>query len=344
VLADALAAGKGGPDATTISLAKEQAQITTFMQTNRDYISNQADVINSYAQLIRSGLDQTQTQRVMNDALDLAALKGISLTDAVTALSNAEFGRMRGLIDLGITTAKYTDANGNLVQSQHSVAQAMAEVDAKVKAGRDSLTPLQKATNDLSGDWSDLALRVGPPLLDFLDGAAKGLDAVLVAGQGASNDPFWSSLDQKLSDSAGALRRWWLSKSAAGLAQLAKEDAATTAAADNKANLAYKGPSAGPGQYEAAAAQQALMDKTGQGNGPSVSTIGSTLVPPIVAGQLAAKLQAMDDATKLQAKLDQVVAHLGKMAQTVPQVSVSVTIPPSGNATVQKVIRQITAL
>ena len=77
-LADALASGQSGSDATTLSLSKQQALLTTFMQTNRDFISNQSDVINSYAQLIRTGLDQTQVQRVMNDALDLAAIKGIS--------------------------------------------------------------------------------------------------------------------------------------------------------------------------------------------------------------------------------------------------------------------------
>src|SRR5450759_1479788 len=188
---------------TKLSLKDQRDQITTFMQTNRDYISNQADVINSYAQLIRTGLDQTQVQRVMNDAIDLASLKGISYTDAVNALSNAEFGRMRGLIDLGITTAKYTDANGNLVASQHSVAQSMAEIDARVKGGRGTLTDLARATNDLSMSWQDLAIKEGPALEAALASLMKFVADKVVPGFQVIIDQLGHALPEAIKQIAG---------------------------------------------------------------------------------------------------------------------------------------------
>jgi hypothetical protein len=43
---------------------------------------------------LRSGLSQKETERVMNDATDLAALKHISLKDVVTVLDAAEHGRL----------------------------------------------------------------------------------------------------------------------------------------------------------------------------------------------------------------------------------------------------------
>ena len=43
---------------------------------------------------LRSGLSQKETQRVVNDATDLAALKHISLKDVVTVLDAAEHRRL----------------------------------------------------------------------------------------------------------------------------------------------------------------------------------------------------------------------------------------------------------
>jgi hypothetical protein len=299
---------------TKLNLGQQQTQLTTFMQTNRDYISSQSDVINSYAQLIRTGLDQTQVQRVMNDALDLAAIKGISYSDAVSALSNAEFGRMRGLIDLGITTAKYTDANGNLVLAQHSVAQSMAEIDARVKAGRDSLTPLQKATNDLSNDWQDLALKAGPPLIDALGWVAKGLDQVLVAGQGASNDPFWSGLDSKLTDSAHALRVWWLSQSEHGRAQLAAEDLAAAGGIAKFGSQDTSGPpQTGATSFDDAKQALALLNQTGQGTTQAVQTIGTTIIPRQTQAEVDAANAAKADAKRLQDQNERIIAHLNNV-------------------------------
>jgi len=194
--------------ATGTNLDKYQGQIDDFIKTNRRYITDQSEVISGYATLTRSGLAQNEVPRVMNDAVDLAAIKHISLTDAVSALDNAEHGRMRGLIDLGITTAKYTDANGNLILASHSVAQAMAEVDAKVKDGRNSLTDMQQATNTLNNDWQDLANHGGGKvLLTLLDQIVTKADAVYQQfSRWGSDDAMWATISARLTSIAGKIR------------------------------------------------------------------------------------------------------------------------------------------
>jgi hypothetical protein len=332
---------------TKLNLGQQQTLLTNFMQTNRDYISNQSDVINSYAQLLRTGLDQVQVQRVMNDALDLAALKGISYTDAVQALSNAEFGRMRGLIDLGITTAKYTDANGNLVLAQHSVAQSMAEVDAKLSKGRDTLTPLTRATNDLSNDWQDLAIKAGTPLIEVLGKVAGGLDDVLTSLQGASNNAFWGGLSKKLVDSGIDFERWMLSMGATGPVadQWRKNVAAYDAAnAPKGAAAPYAGPSAGPGGYEAAKNEEALAVKIGLGDTTeAVRTIGTTAIPRQVQAQVDAANAARADAKRLQDQNDRIIGHLNTIEANTGQgqrLTFNVQGLSAGDAQTARILRK----
>jgi len=175
-------AGIASVKKSAINLVQYQSQIDDFIKTNRRYISDQSEVISGYATLTRSGLSLTETQRVMNDAVDLAALKHISLSDAVGLLDLAEHGRMRGLIDLGITTGKYTDAQGNLIQSSHSVANAMDEIDQKVKLGKLSLEPLTQAQNDLNNTWQDFAIKNGPAFVNEMTNVVNYV---------ANNMPTW---------------------------------------------------------------------------------------------------------------------------------------------------------
>src|SRR5207247_7108468 len=123
-----------------------------------------------YAKLIRGGLDLKETQRVINDAVDLAAIKHISLSEAVDILSNAEHGRMRGLIDLGITTKELTDADGNLLGGQRAIAMAMGEVDKAVAGGRDTISAVDQNTNELNNSWAKLSRAGGPMIQTGLPG------------------------------------------------------------------------------------------------------------------------------------------------------------------------------
>ena len=153
--------------------------IDKFTDSNRAYIPVQSDVIEGYAILTRSGLTQTEVQKDMNRALDLAALKHIPLLDAINLVNGAEHGRVRGLVDLGITSAKYVDSSGKVVDANHNMTKVMAELDDKTAHGRDTLTATEKATNRLSGDWEEMANIVGPPLLGLFDGIVNGADWIL---------------------------------------------------------------------------------------------------------------------------------------------------------------------
>src|SRR6185312_13126440 len=60
-----------------------QASLAAFMQTNRDFISNQNEVINSYASLFREGVKTKDLSRLMTIALHIQAAEGGTLKDAV---------------------------------------------------------------------------------------------------------------------------------------------------------------------------------------------------------------------------------------------------------------------
>jgi hypothetical protein len=180
-------------------LEQQGGWIDGFLQKNAKYIDNQYAARDSIAELTRAGLSQSEVQRVMNDAIDLAALKHISLSQAVTTLNDAEHGRMRGLIDLGVTTSKYTDVNGNLIQSQHSVAQSMAEVDRAVHGGRNSLTDLTTTGDELGKTWQDLTEKMGGPFSFVIANDLKALDFLItkiddVYGAVTKLIPFWDKI------------------------------------------------------------------------------------------------------------------------------------------------------
>jgi len=162
-----------------LSLSEADRFLSTFIDTNRAYISDQSLVVDGYAALLRSGIPVAEAQKDLNRALDLAALKNISVQEATNLLILAEHGRTRGLIDLGITTTKYTDAQGNVINQGKNMALVMAEVDARTAGARDTTTQTTQATNRLSNDWQDIANNVGPPLLSLLDGVLRGADFIV---------------------------------------------------------------------------------------------------------------------------------------------------------------------
>lgn len=185
--------------ATGTNLTAYQRQIDDFIMSNRRFTGDQSAVIDGFAKLTRSGLTQNEVQKDMNRALDLAALKHITLEEAVTLLDAAEHGRLRGLIDLGITTSKYTDAQGNMVASSHNVATAMAEVDAKTKGGRDTITSLQQHSNELNHDWQNLSIKGGPVLLTLLDAIVTGVTHVYDWFDKVGKDnKLWSQISDRL--------------------------------------------------------------------------------------------------------------------------------------------------
>jgi len=191
----------------TINLQQYQEQIDSFIRSNRAYISDQAEVIGGYAKLTRAGIDQSQVQLDMNRAIDIAALKHISLSEAVDLVNQAEHGRLRGLIDLGISTTKYTDAQGNLVAGSKNVQLAFEELDQRTKRGRDTLTETQQISNRLSMDWQDLAKKGGPVLETELDLILRKVDDIYNAfDRIGKDDHLWATISNRLVDMAKGLR------------------------------------------------------------------------------------------------------------------------------------------
>src|SRR6185312_13843606 len=86
--------------------AHKQA-ILDFIETNKGFISDQYDTETAMAKVIRAGYDTKDMFRIMNDALDLAAIKNESVSDATKELILVLAGNGRALRELGITTEQY---------------------------------------------------------------------------------------------------------------------------------------------------------------------------------------------------------------------------------------------
>ena len=149
-----------------------QSSLASFMQTNRDFISNQSEVINSYAALFREGVKAKDLSRLMTIALHIQAAEGGTLAEAVGKVQQAEVGRNRGLttaVGLGLESIKTTDT---LAEKHAKVARNLAKVE---KAYKDiKLTPLEVASNHLNTAWEDLAERSGPILVGVLGQLTQG--------------------------------------------------------------------------------------------------------------------------------------------------------------------------
>ena len=148
-----------------------------------------------------------EVHKDMNRALDLAAIKGITVADATQLLIAAEHGRFRGLVDLGIVSAKYVDSSGNIIKANHSAAHAMAELDAKTAHGRDTIIDSKKQWNRLTNDWQDVASRGGPQLekaISAVEGAVAGVwEAFDKLGK---DNKLWGTIDGRLAQIARGTR------------------------------------------------------------------------------------------------------------------------------------------
>jgi hypothetical protein len=188
-------------------LSKYQGGIDAFISSNERFISDQSQVIDGFATFTRAGLRQSEVTKDMNRALDLAAIKHIDLSEAVKLINNAEHGRLRGLIDLGITSAKYVDSSGHVINANKNMARVMAELDAKTKGGRNTMTTLTQDSNRLSNDWQHLAQTGGPVLI-------TAIDKVVLAAQGlydvfdnlGKDDHLWATISKRLTDIANGTR------------------------------------------------------------------------------------------------------------------------------------------
>lgn len=160
------------------SLRDYQPELDAWLSRNSRFISDQYDAKDAIAQVIRTGDDWTQGQRVMNDALDLSAVKNISLSDATNILIRARSGDARALKDLGISMKNVEDPQKALAAAQKEVSTATGQqtsaerklaeweaahhdrsklTQADLMHEQDLKDKVTKATSDLKGANSDLA-------------------------------------------------------------------------------------------------------------------------------------------------------------------------------------------
>jgi hypothetical protein len=147
-----------------------------FIETNKAFISNQYDAKESMAEIVRAGNDQGSALRMLNDALDLSAIKHESMTDAAKTLILAEAGSGRGLRDLGITTEEYNKIMKSKLSQQEKDAELLTLIETKTAHGRDTTDKLSQSQYKLNKDWQDFTEKVGPAVLWVLDQVATAAD------------------------------------------------------------------------------------------------------------------------------------------------------------------------
>jgi hypothetical protein len=194
---------------TAEGLKNYRAQIADFIDGNQAFIKDQAAVIEGFAVLTRQGLSVTQTTRDMGIALDLAATQHVSLAQAVDLVQNAEAGRFRGLLKLGINIKGVTAANQDNLASADAIANAMIDLQQKEEGGRQTTSKLEQEQNKLGAAWDHLARDAGPPLLDTLTWgttkAAEFLDALGDPKKWAGISNFFVNLAKDIQFAIGAI-------------------------------------------------------------------------------------------------------------------------------------------
>ena len=191
-----------------LNTARVQEELYRFIQTNRDIIANQSDVVNSTAALIREGVSYNNIKRDQMLILDLAAAKNISVAEATSLVTKAEAGNFRGLKDLLGITMETSKAHDTLAQKQKVMNDNLDRAAHKVKGAADAIPPLQKAINSLGNTAHDYAIGPGKALNDAL---AAGIGIVDLFGQMllkiGNNDAIWAPISKRLTDLAADVRR-----------------------------------------------------------------------------------------------------------------------------------------
>lgn len=131
-------------------------QIDQFIEKNRAFLPSIAEAKNSFASLARAGMDFKEQQRVMNDAIDLAAAKHIDLTTAVNTLLMAESGRATGLLQLGINVREIIDPHKDLAAATREASTADREKVAADRSVQEELTRLHDKTSVSQNDLMHL--------------------------------------------------------------------------------------------------------------------------------------------------------------------------------------------
>jgi hypothetical protein len=182
---------KQATDAQHISLGDLQAAYEKFKATNAGFISDQYDTEAALAAVVRSGENQTDALRILNDALDLAAIKHETVSEAANAEVLALAGASRGLKTLGITTEEYNAImKDKLLTTEQKHLELLTLIETRTAKGRDTIDQTTQSQNKLTIAWQDFTANQGPAFtqvwqqfnlaaadsLGFIDAAITNLD------------------------------------------------------------------------------------------------------------------------------------------------------------------------
>lgn len=172
-----------------------QQQVRDFIDTNRDFVSSQTDVVQGYASFVREGVPAKDLTTAMNAALDISISEHIPLSQAVELLQSAEAGRATGLRKLVGIQLENVSATATEAEKAKIASDNLKLVAAAYDKARDNLSPFERKVNDLNNDWQKMANDYGPAAITALDGIAGALDGVYQKMVSIGNDnDFWAKL------------------------------------------------------------------------------------------------------------------------------------------------------
>jgi hypothetical protein len=180
------------------TLAKHHAAIEAFLGTNAKYITDQYDTQTALAQVVRAGNNTTQALRILNDALDLSAIKHVAVSEAANMLVLAEAGNSRGLRFLGITTVEYNEIMKSKLSVEEKDAALLTLVETKTAKGRQTTESLAQSQNSLNYEWQNFTAKIGPNVIAIQHGITEAaatfvgilgvtLDLLQKTGQAGTN-------------------------------------------------------------------------------------------------------------------------------------------------------------
>lgn len=263
-------------DTQKLNYDKVKGSVEDFIQTNKAYISNQYDVIAAAGNIVRAGHDEKDTMRLLNDALDLSAIKHEDVSEAAKQLVLAENGNAKALRELGISTTEYSDIMKNKkLTAEQKDAELLALIESKTKNGRDATDSLKQSQDKLTTDWQNFTTTIAPQV---------------VSGQNSINDALDTGV--QILDLTAQL----LQKLPAAYANLSSDQLAQSEAAAKARGLGSAGtgpsPTAGTGLTGSSGIAQRTQHRAGGGpvSPGEAYTVGESGPETLVMGDTGGRI------------------------------------------------------
>lgn len=156
-------------------------ELDAFLDKNKAFISDQYDTREALAVSIRAGNDSTTSMRLLNDALDLAALRHESVSEAMNTEILSLNGNSKGLRDLGISSDDYNAIMKSTLTTEQKHQALLELIEEKTANGRDTTDRLQQTQNKLNKDWQDFTVQLGAVVIPVVDWIIEAADTALNA-------------------------------------------------------------------------------------------------------------------------------------------------------------------